>query len=533
MRRLFLLLCAPFLSAQSPQHAVAIINDPRSHGQLGDNLLSLNEAILLHNRQLTTNQLSAAEQQQISFIGGDIAMADIDTSVVSTVTLERDLDPVLNMPHGLNVRSSPTIGTIDIGNTNGFIVDSDFCDFRRLVIRGGAIAIRVAQRDTFYGSTFENVRFEGQTTCSVQVYLAQNDGETFLRFEDCTFVNIPTGVRIDDLASNRRGEISLRGCLFDGGNEGFVVNLGPGGNRYNCRLDRSTFQNQTAAGLVLRRVSALADRGVVLDLFDMVSHNVPIGVWVEGHATALTDAIVRMADLSGTAAAMYLGGSGTNTKITVHDAMFTGPLALAGRTTLVLDNVRHSNGALAVDAAPGTTVNITQSAFSNVAATVAGGSAATFDTCRFDNVSMAGTATAPVTVRNSYSATLALGANATATGSIPNAQLGLTRIQRQQVAVGQTVDIDHDLPPGFFGIWMFGFGVDDPTPVSGLRVYIAPGGLLFFPGVWRGQGRLPFPIPPVTALRGLNVVLQMIVGHDLGIRGPQMQLPPGGRVLLR
>ncbi len=531
-----LLLGMVAIPAQFPQHAVATINDPRSHGQIGDNFLSLNEAILLHNRQLNTSQLSATEQLQISFIGGDIALADIDTTQVQTVTLERDLDPIINLPHGFNVRASPFIGTIDIGTTNGFLVDSDFCDFRRVVIRGGTTAIRVAQRDTFYGSTFEGVRFEGQTVSAVHVYLVNNDGETRLSFEGCTFVNLPTAVRIDDLGLNRRGEILMRGCLFDGGNEGFVLNLGGGatpGTRYNLRLDRSTFQNQTIAGLMVRRLSPLADREVVLDLFDMVSRNVPIGVWVDGHPTARTEALVRMADLTGSTTSLWLGGPGTNTTIAVQDSTFAGGLGLSGKTTVALDNVRQVGGALALDTAAGTTLTVTQSAFNNVTAAVTGGSAAAFSECRFDGGTIRGTTTALVAISNSYTSTLSLGQNATATASIPNAQLGSTRVTQQEVPVGQNVDLDHDLPPGFFGFWLFGLGKDDPTLQVGLRLYIEPATFYVYPGVWRGQGRVPFPTPNSTALRGLNLVMQMLVGHDVGIRGPRLQLAPGGRVTLR
>nr|MBP8301503.1 hypothetical protein [Planctomycetota bacterium] len=46
-------------------HAVADVTDPLSHGVLGDGLLSLNEAIQLHNGTLLWSQLSAAEQSEI------------------------------------------------------------------------------------------------------------------------------------------------------------------------------------------------------------------------------------------------------------------------------------------------------------------------------------------------------------------------------------------------------------------------------------------------------------------------------------
>lgn len=519
--------------AQQPQHAVAIVNDARSHGQIGDAFLSLNEAIMLHNRTLQVSQLSAAEQQQIGFIGGDIAVADIDTTLVTTVTLERDLEPVANWPHGLNIRGSPYPATIVLGNTNGFLIDSDFCDFRHLVVRGGATAVRLVQRDTFYGSTFENVRFEGQSVGAVQAFLTQNDGETFLRFENCTFDNLPNAVRIEDLGRNRRGEISMRGCLFDGGNEAFAVSLGPGGSSYACRLDRSTFQNQAVAGLVLRRGSATADRGVVLDLFDMVSRNVPVGVRIEGHATALTDALIRMADLAATTTALEVGGTGTNTKIAVHDSSIRGPVRLAGKTVLEIDNVRQTGGTLDLDAATGTRLSVVASAFAGVATSVTGAAAAQFTGCRFDGGSVQGTPSSPVTIGNSYVGSATLGANATAANSLPSPQLGNTDVVEQTIPVGQTIHLDHDLPPGYVGVWLFGLGTEQPSVQLGMRVYIEMSTIAVYPGAWRGQGRVPFPVPALTPLRGLNLVFEMLVGHDIGVPGPLRQMPPGGRVLLR
>jgi hypothetical protein len=58
-------------------HAIAFVNDPLSHGTLGDGLLSLNEAILLHNGTLLPSQLSAAEAAQLSLIPGTGNTSDV------------------------------------------------------------------------------------------------------------------------------------------------------------------------------------------------------------------------------------------------------------------------------------------------------------------------------------------------------------------------------------------------------------------------------------------------------------------------
>ena len=126
---LFLLLhCVTAVAkAQVPLHSLALINDARSHGQVGDRYLSLNESIQLSNQTLPLSLLSADELRQINGFG-DIAFAEIDARVVPLVTLERDLDPILDTYHGYLLGSSFGTATIDIGNTRGIRADSDFVD---------------------------------------------------------------------------------------------------------------------------------------------------------------------------------------------------------------------------------------------------------------------------------------------------------------------------------------------------------------------------------------------------------------------
>ena len=65
---LALLLSTSPLVANAPAtaHALAYVNDPMSHGQLGDNFLSLNEAIQLNQGTITVTELSVPEQQPVN-----------------------------------------------------------------------------------------------------------------------------------------------------------------------------------------------------------------------------------------------------------------------------------------------------------------------------------------------------------------------------------------------------------------------------------------------------------------------------------
>ncbi|MGK0435651.1 MAG: hypothetical protein ACJA0V_004821, partial [Planctomycetota bacterium] len=92
-------------------HAIAFVTDSLSHGVVGDGLLSLNEAIRLHNGTLTVSQMSVAEQLQLSLLPGtgvtsDITWIEIDAEFLPTITIEQNLESIANSTFGLFIRGS-------------------------------------------------------------------------------------------------------------------------------------------------------------------------------------------------------------------------------------------------------------------------------------------------------------------------------------------------------------------------------------------------------------------------------------------
>src|SRR5262249_3214171 len=106
----------PVTSAPAP-HSVATVNDPLSHGTLGDGRLSLNEAIQLHNRTLQPGQLSIAELNQLSGFGQDISWINIDGTSVPTITVERDFDVIQDFAHGILIEGFNESVVIDFSNS--------------------------------------------------------------------------------------------------------------------------------------------------------------------------------------------------------------------------------------------------------------------------------------------------------------------------------------------------------------------------------------------------------------------------------
>ena len=125
-------------------HQIAFINDTLSHGTVGDPYLSLNEAIQLHNGTLTVAQLSTAEQLQVSLLPGsvttDVTWIDIDSEAIPTITLQQDLESVVNTPFGLFIRGAGGKVTLDLsapGVTRGIHSTSSSLVLQGLKFVGG------------------------------------------------------------------------------------------------------------------------------------------------------------------------------------------------------------------------------------------------------------------------------------------------------------------------------------------------------------------------------------------------------------
>ena len=89
------LFCAALLPL--PIGLTANVNDPMSHGMLGDGLLSLDEAIRLANGTLTMAQLSAAEQAQVTGTGMVVEAIAVDPMTTPMIMVQAPLTDVMGM----------------------------------------------------------------------------------------------------------------------------------------------------------------------------------------------------------------------------------------------------------------------------------------------------------------------------------------------------------------------------------------------------------------------------------------------------
>ena len=245
--------------------AVAHVNDPMSHGTVGDSLLSLDEAIQLANGTLTVFNLSAQEQAQVTG-SGTVTTVRVDAAVTPTVTVQSPLSDVVGM--GMAVGRVCIEGVMNQGV--------------RPVLDGGAVAHVLALKAhlvTVSGLRFENgdralvaqmpmmmstmtemamvmgCEFDGQNVYGVEV-LASGTDETMLMVMRSRFTNMPVGFRVDETTTNGRVMCTCEHVGFDGVGVGCDAFEGGDGMNTMFAMWRSTFVNGATLGRSTRSATS-------------------------------------------------------------------------------------------------------------------------------------------------------------------------------------------------------------------------------------------------------------------------------------
>lgn len=524
-------------------HAVAEVTDARSHGQVGDGLLSLNEAIQLHNGTLLYAQLSPGEQATIQLIPGtgtnlSIAWIDIDGSSVPTITIERDLDPILDTPFGLLLRGfneAPVLDFSGPGIQHGLRIPANSVALQDLVLFGGPYGADVQQTDVTgqAGFTMQRVRCEGQAQFGVRITATAAFGVGRWIAGDCVFANCPVAMEWRESGAFRTSIVELLGVVVTGAQTACRLELGQGGTgRYT--FDRLDF-TASAAGLLLERPAG-ADRAALLES-TFVRLRAPLGARIEGSPAGVTWATLRMWDVrSGVGGqALRLGAVGDAVYGVVEDGTLEGDVAIgcgAAASPLELVNLRFRNGAAVLGTSALQLLTVRDSRFDQCVVGTAGTAPVGLQSCCMVGGSVAGTTQAPFVAHASHLPNA--GPFVLATGSLLLPQLGSLELVPEQVAVGSGVTFRANLPAGLFGMFVLGF--TDPAPVlqpQPLHVYSRLGLSFALPGIYRLQQAYLWNIPNVPVFVGFDFVVQMAAFPDPGMAAPAVQLPPGRRFVLQ
>ncbi|MSR39846.1 MAG: hypothetical protein EXS02_13535 [Planctomycetes bacterium] len=530
-------------SAGACYHAVVDVTDPLSHGILGDGLLSLNEAIRLHNGTLLWSQLSLAEQAEVQLIPGTgsslaIAWIDIDGSSTPVITIERDLEPILDTTFGLLIRGTNDAPVLDFsgpGITHGLRAPANAIALQDLILSGGPYGIDVTQTDVAgqLGATFLRVRVENTAQFGVRVTASTAAGIGRVILEDCAFTNCPVALTCSESGAARTTIFEARNVRVAGGATGFQFVSGPGGTaRYT--LDRLTID---ASGHGLRVQRPVGANRTTLIESTFVQIRAQTCAAIECAPTGVTWATLRMWDLraplGGTALSLGLLGDslyGDLDELNLDGA--TSVRAGVGPQPITLHNLRCRNGAVAVATSTSQTLSILASRFDNCQLQSQGSGPIPLQGCCGVATSVTGTATAPFVANDCHLP--GAGAFVQQTGSLVLPQLGSMSIAPETVQVGSTVTFQANLPSGLFGLFVLGY--TDPVPVllpRPLHVYSQPALTFTVPGIYRLQQSYAWTLPAIPWLAGLDFVAQIAVVPDAGMVAPWLQLPPGRRFVLQ
>jgi hypothetical protein len=524
-------------------HAVAYVTDPLSHGTLGDSLLSLEEAILLHNGQLAFNQLSPTEQGQLSLIPGtgnttDVTWIDIDGTSTPVITIERDLSPVLDTSFGLLIKGFNEAPVFDFSGTNltrGLLAPANSLALEDLVFSGGPYGVDVVQTDVAgqSGATLRRVRFENQAQFGLRVRATTPGGIGRVILEDCAFANVPEAVLHDESGSGRTTIFEARNLSIRGSARGLELVLGSGGSgRYT--LDRFEIDASITGLRILRPFGASRLAAIESTALRVQA---PLAVSIETTPLGLTSVALRLWHLSAGPAgtALLLGAAGHRLIGTLDELTFEGAARIAAGASpvpLALANLRGRNASISLATDPVQPFGLSDSRFDQCQILNAGSAPITFVNCCVFGGSLGGTANAPMLCSDSHLACATTQVQQTRPLAAP--QLGSMSLSPHDVLVGASVQLHADLPAGLAGIFLL--GSTDPDPIllpQPFHLYSIPALTVTLPGIYRAQQSLSLPVPNQPWLAGFEFVAQLVVVADPGMVAPPIQLPPGRRFVLR
>ena len=245
--------------------ATANVNDPASHGAVGDAKLSLDEAIQLANGTLSLAALSAQEQALISGSGA-VTTVRVDAAVTPTITVQSPLTDVLGQ--GMMVGRVCIEGVmaqgarpVILGGAASHVLGlkGHLVTVSGLRFQGGDVAI-VAQMPMMMMTMTEmpmvmGCEFDGQNVYGVEL-LATGMDETMLMVRNSKFTNMPVGFRIDETTIDGRIMCTGEHLSFDGVGVGCDAFEGGNGMQTMFALWRSTFVNGATLGRSTRSIAS-------------------------------------------------------------------------------------------------------------------------------------------------------------------------------------------------------------------------------------------------------------------------------------
>lgn len=544
-------LLLPFFLAQGPG-LVAAVDDPVSHGAVGDARLSLDEAIRVANGTLAIAALSAAEQARFTGTGPLVQTIVVDAMVTPTITLQSVLTDITAVPAQLNeltimgmAMPGMPLPVIQGGSQpRVFTLRAHRLMLHGLRIAGGQVGVDV--RMAYVGmpglemSMLMQCELDGQTTAGVRVHGTGAD-ESKLMVEDCRLTNMPLGFQLDDNTAGGYLQVEGERVAMDQVVLGCrLQENGVGGALSMFMVWRSSFTNGTT--LAMQRRSATSGQQVMFRFIHTDATCSGDVLDIEGSATGLTIVHHHHGDFIAGAGhkAYWVWPRTANFDVHGSEMRLVGDVAIAGnlQTLRVWQwNCRFEAGTVTYDV-DGALPNLRWNQYDNCAIVVpaAARSPVVFRSCEFVATTLNSAALlAPITLQDSYRSGGSLAGFATEQQPAPTPFLGRTTITPTDPQVGTSVTFAANLPFGLGLVWDVADSYPRPTTTAEpFRLYGDPATLIALPGLYIFQSQVVIPIPAVATLAGLEFYVQGITLPLVAMPyAPPVNLPRGELIRLR
>ena len=501
----------------SAVHDAAYVNDARSHGKLADDKLSLDEAIRVHNGSLALSKLSAAERAQITGTS-DVTWIIIDPKVTPRITCERDLTTIIDRPHGLLIGPRSGVATIDLTTTRGFVVTSQFCDFKNLVLVGGSHGMQLTQQDPTWGTRLTNVAFERQTQTGLALTLPKDGGWTLVELTGCRFDSIPTAILAKDIGAKRAGSIEIEDTSIVGGSVGIDWQLGSGG-RIQVELERVSVLGTDRALRFAR--SSSSDRVVDLLTRELEIRGGQHGISIAANAKAADRVDLVLSEIEASGEALGCGHASAGSQTKLSDCNVVGSIVVEGKLDVLGGKLEgrltHTSGAASLQAV--------------LLSKLDGQSKGqlSLEDCAIIATSLSGSG--DMTTCSKLASRI--DARLKAKRPRPSIHLAECSAIPPEPAPGATIQLDSAIPSGFAGLWTLAAMRDRALLVGTLRIYGEPSSLLPIGVAGPGWSRLSLHLPRDETLRGLDLAAQLFTLPTTTAQPPTLSSPPTQRLRIR
>jgi hypothetical protein len=543
MRSLFALaaLAAPLL-AQDP---VARVDDPVSFGTLGDGLLSLDEAIQVANGTLDPNRLSSAERARISGAGLPTTI-EIDAALTPTIRLERIPTSIDGAPSGARltirgVRGRPVLdaGTLAIG----LRVRTNLAQISNLEIRGGLTGIEAdSSQRMVMGSRLllDGLRLTGQTHAGMRLSAVGMMRMLPVTLTHSRLDNQATAIEIFDRSMGGPVMADIEHVTFDAVTLAVHLDIDATGNMTMCRMWRCKMLSGEHLAVV--RHAPNSDQRSMLML--VASEFRTRGDTVDALGNALVEAAVHVHSSTIEAGpgrrAFVLGPQDGRIDFHISENLIRGDIEVAeGRLNrrLWAWNNRFEDMTFAVSN-QGAPTSFRWNRFERCSIVARptnsapfGHVSSEFSACSLDGRALLG----GIELENCFvDAATTLAGSVTQTAPAPSRWLADTACSTDTPAVGGSVDLTLDLPPGMLGVWQL--GVANPRVVltqEPWREYAFQNPSILVPGIYAFRSTLTIPIPNDANLIGQELYFGPLTAPVAGqTHVPAVNLPRGAHLTI-